>query len=270
MDLTNVLNKVTDIPWIKSKTMRVSLVFDAIYVMLLAAAAAFQMLPWEWATGIGFALANFKNQLDKYLRVITKNGILPLNTNKMRLVIDEEQAAKKAIAKSMGKDVPDVAEVIVKAPAMATNTVKTITPALSQSLTIEHYFGVYIDHAEVTEIIKANAVDLVSKVNKLLDTFTKSTGKVLTINPVTGNLVSGKTKIGGGFRIQASTEGAPRSAHKVGMGVDIADADGLLDDWLTPERLEAHGLFSEAPIHTPRWSHLQTRAVPSGNRQFNI
>jgi hypothetical protein len=64
----------------------------------------------------------------------------------------------------------------------------------------------------------------------------------------------------------AAVGGAPDSAHIEGMAADIADADGRLKAFCTPERLEAAGLYMEDPGATPSWCHLQTR--PTSARIF--
>lgn len=63
---------------------------------------------------------------------------------------------------------------------------------------------------------------------------------------------------------------AKNSKHITGEAVDIADADGVLDDYLLdhPELLERHGLWMEHPSATKGWVHLQSVPPPSGRRAF--
>lgn len=115
----------------------------------------------------------------------------------------------------------------------------------------------------------AAAHDLLERVNALLDE-AELAGVKIKVCPNTGTEISG-SKGGsgdGGFRLQTSTTGRGKSSHKEARGVDVYDPENAIDDWLTDELLEAHGLFRESPEATPHWCHLTTRAPGSGRRTF--
>lgn len=61
---------------------------------------------------------------------------------------------------------------------------------------------------------------------------------------------------------------APNSKHMTGDAIDIADNDGLFDDWLTDEILEKYNLWREHPSQTKSWCHLQRVPPRSGKRTF--
>lgn len=65
---------------------------------------------------------------------------------------------------------------------------------------------------------------------------------------------------------------APNSRHITGQAIDIADDDGLLDDWLLSDpgqrAIEEIGLWMEHPACTKSWAHLQTVPPLSGRRVF--
>lgn len=60
------------------------------------------------------------------------------------------------------------------------------------------------------------------------------------------------------------------SCHLTGEGVDIADPNGVLGDWLkaNEDKLMELGLYVEDLHYTPGWCHIQTRAPKSGKRFF--
>lgn len=130
-------------------------------------------------------------------------------------------------------------------------------------LSILDYFGNFYDHADATEERKANARELCDKANDLL-VEAEAHGVEIRTNWRTKTVVSGDQY--GGFRPQDCPIGAPNSAHKNGMAVDIWDPDNELDNYVTDAILEAHDLYREAPSKTPKWCHLQTR--PTKNRTF--
>ncbi len=132
-------------------------------------------------------------------------------------------------------------------------------------LTVKDYFGKWFDHKDADMQREANAVHLIGKVNDLLHE-AMDAGLTLKINPKTQSIVAGETL--GGFRPQDAPIGAPQSAHKQGMAVDLYDPDGKLDEWVTDALLTKHGLYREAPSATPTWCHLTTRAPKSGRRTF--
>lgn len=128
---------------------------------------------------------------------------------------------------------------------------------------LKDYFGHKIDHPDATQERKDNAEVLLSRVNVLLDYAEMQGVYEVVNNPYTDTQISG-TRNGsgdGGFRLQTSTTGAPKSSHKEGMGVDIYDPGNRLDKWLTDEILEEFDLYREHPDYTRTWCHLQTRPV---------
>lgn len=63
----------------------------------------------------------------------------------------------------------------------------------------------------------------------------------------------------GPYNVKAG--GATHSPHLTCEAVDISDPDGSLDAWCVAnqDKLEAYGLWLEAPASTPTWTHLDTR-----------
>lgn len=114
------------------------------------------------------------------------------------------------------------------------------------------------------------AADLLARVNSLEAEYTAETGDVLPDDPDTGTPISG-SKGGegdGGFRVPTASTGRALSSHKEAKGVDRYDPENRLDNWITDECLERHGLYREHPDATPGWCHLQTRRPGSGNRTY--
>jgi hypothetical protein len=111
---------------------------------------------------------------------------------------------------------------------------------------------------------------LLYRVNNLLAAFATDTGTILQNNPATGNQISGNKNGDGGFRLQTSTTGSSKSAHKQGMAVDIYDRGEHLDKWLDakPDALIKYDLYREEPSATINWCHLGTRKPLSGKRTF--
>lgn len=132
-------------------------------------------------------------------------------------------------------------------------------------ITVADVIGLWQQSPDLTEDRRENIADLVPAVNALLAK-AKAAGVPLPINPKTGTQVSGERY--GGFRPQTCTIGAPLSAHKVGMAVDIYDPANALDDWITDDVLRECGLYREGGNWTPGWTHLTTRRPGSGNRTF--
>lgn len=125
--------------------------------------------------------------------------------------------------------------------------------------------GPWRNSPDLTQDRLENINDLIPPVNALLAK-AKAAGIPLPINPKTGTQVSGEQY--GGFRPQTCPIGAPLSAHKQGMAVDIYDPTNALDAWITDDVLRECGLYREAPKATPGWTHLTTRRPGSGNRTF--
>lgn len=134
-------------------------------------------------------------------------------------------------------------------------------------LHVEQYFGKWLAHKDVTIHIIDNAKSLVAASNKLIEAM-EMTGLTFTINPITQSLVGGETL--GGFRPQDCPIGAPMSAHKQGLAVDIYDPDNRIDNWIIGHQalLNQFGLYFEHPTATPRWSHWSIRKPKSGRRLF--
>ena len=132
-------------------------------------------------------------------------------------------------------------------------------------ITVADVIGPWIKSPDLTAGRRKSIADLVPQVNALL-ALASAAGIPLPTNPKTGTQVSGKHF--GGFRPQTCTIGAPHSAHKEGMAVDIYDPSNALDEWITDDVLTQCGLYREAPRATDTWCHLTTRRPGSGNRTF--
>lgn len=133
-------------------------------------------------------------------------------------------------------------------------------------ISLDQYVGPHKDSEDWTPEREANANWLLDSVNPLLEE-AEANGVELEMNPQTESLVSGVSY--GGFRPQICPQGAPHSAHKEGMAIDVYDPHGALDRWVSDLILEKHGLFREHPADTNGWCHLGTRAPPSGKRTFH-
>lgn len=121
-----------------------------------------------------------------------------------------------------------------------------------------------------------NAIKLLDATNKLI-AFLIGMGVTFPYNSNTHTLVSGKQY--GGYRPQSCPEGAPNSAHKQGLAIDIYDPRGDIDNYLLADFessqgagkqsiLEKYGIYIEHPSKTISWSHWSIRAPKSGNRVF--
>jgi hypothetical protein len=130
-------------------------------------------------------------------------------------------------------------------------------------ITISDYFGAKIDDPDATPERVANAEELLRRVNALLDYAALEGVYEDWIDEDTGTQISGaKGGYGdGGFRLQSSKTGAPKSSHKMGQGVDVFDPHGKLDNWITDQILEEFDLYREHPAATRGWCHLQTRKL---------
>ena len=133
-------------------------------------------------------------------------------------------------------------------------------------ITLQEYFS---DKPHPNEY-NLNALTLLYRVNNLIAAYTTDTGKLPEINPITGSQVSGSKGGDGGFRLPTSTTGSSRSAHKLGMAIDLVDHDQHLDKWLdkNPDALIKYDLYREEPASTVNWCHLSTRKPLSGKRTF--
>lgn len=132
-------------------------------------------------------------------------------------------------------------------------------------ITIDQYFGKWLTNEGVTEGVLDNAERLLDHVSKLM-ALADADNVRMPINVITDSQVSGEQY--GGFRPKNCPIGAPSSAHKLGLAVDIFDPHGDLDHWINDSILEACGLYRESPVHTDGWCHLSIRAPHSGNRTF--
>ena len=133
-------------------------------------------------------------------------------------------------------------------------------------ITLQEYFS---DKPHPNEY-NLNALTLLYRVNNLIAAYTTDTGKLPEINPITGSQVSGSKGGDGGFRLPTSTTGSSRSAHKLGMAIDLVDHDQHLDKWLdkNPDALIKYDLYREEPSATINWCHLSTRKPLSARRTF--
>lgn len=110
--------------------------------------------------------------------------------------------------------------------------------------------------AELDETKRANAADVVARVNLLLAAF----GEDRAVNS--------------GFRpaaVNAATPGSAKlSKHMTCQACDLEDHEGDLDEWAIdhPEVLEKIGLWQEHPASTKGWAHFQIVPPKSGNRVF--
>lgn len=111
---------------------------------------------------------------------------------------------------------------------------------------------------ELTEEVKANAVDLLNDVNKLLD-----------------EVGIPNRKVSSGFRpsnVNAGIKGAAkRSLHMTGKAIDLSDPDGQIAKKIAarPDLMRKYGIFLESPSHTKGWCHLdKANRSDRPNRQF--
>jgi hypothetical protein len=120
--------------------------------------------------------------------------------------------------------------------------------------------GKYPDRAkspELTQEVKDNALNLLDKVNRLLE-----------------ELKISKVSVSSGFRTSDANakiaNAAKKSNHLRGLAIDLADSDGKLDELFMRnlDKLEKFELYLESPESTTGWSHLQSVAPKSGNRVF--
>ena len=132
-------------------------------------------------------------------------------------------------------------------------------------LTLENVVGKY--ESSATPEILNNIIRLTDECNRLIRVM-EADGVVFKTNPITGSIISGETL--GGLRPQSCPIGAPKSAHKLGMAVDIYDPDNKIDSWLAshPSVIKEYDLWFEHPTATNHWSHWSTRKPGSGRKFF--
>lgn len=127
-------------------------------------------------------------------------------------------------------------------------------------ITIQEYFHDSVVNFGYAPTAADNdaADDLLTRANKLIEDF----GEDLVLR--SGHRTRAKTLA----LIAAGYKAALGGKHETAQAVDIADPNNLLDAWLTDAKLEAYGLYREAPSATPTWVHVQTVAPKSGHRTF--
>lgn len=134
-------------------------------------------------------------------------------------------------------------------------------------ITLEEYFGKWIEHPDATDARKENARKLLTACTKL-EALARIDCVQFRQNPTTHSQISGSQY--GGFRPQEYALGAAHSAHKEGLAVDIYDPDGKIDAWCmaNQEKLKQCGIYIEHPYATLSWSHWTIRPPASGNTVF--
>jgi hypothetical protein len=124
---------------------------------------------------------------------------------------------------------------------------------LEQWITSDGQYPARAKSPELTPTVKANAVELLKRVNALLD--------YLGVQNV---------KVSSGFRTAAANAATPgaakRSNHMTGMAIDLKNI--TLHNLLTVEVLIKFDLYAEDFKWTRSWTHLQTRRTASGRRIF--
>lgn len=117
-----------------------------------------------------------------------------------------------------------------------------------KELTLEAYLmsrdKAYADEFNIE--LKSNALDLIKRVNNLLNALQIDCPPVTSgWRPLAVNLKAG---------------GAKRSLHMLCKAVDLADKDGIFKQRILekPELLLEFGLWLEEPTSCPGWAHLDT------------
>lgn len=140
---------------------------------------------------------------------------------------------------------------VCKAPKRA----RIITPE-------EYYMGRDKTHSsELTDDLKANAVELLTRVNKLIGLCPANPGHEWVVTS--------------GWRPKAINERVPGAAkasrHLTCEAIDLKDPRGYLAELLCKNRtdlLVSCELYAEHPSFTKGWVHLQSVPPGSGNRIF--
>lgn len=114
---------------------------------------------------------------------------------------------------------------------------------------------------ELTTEIKANAAEVIRRVNLLL------ARAALDDRATDGDANSGWRPPAINSALPNS---APKSKHMKGQAIDVEDADKALQRWCMAHLsvLEELGLWMEHPRDTPTWCHLQSVPPASGKRVF--
>jgi len=134
----------------------------------------------------------------------------------------------------------------------------------------QQYIGPYAKSKDLTPPILANIDQLLRAVNSLMQTG-MADGVTFQVNPDTKSQVGGQKN--GGFREQCCTIGAPASAHKLGMAIDLYDPFNQIKSWLVNSPIakseyEHLDLYFEHPSATNGWVHISTKKPKSGSRFF--
>jgi len=139
--------------------------------------------------------------------------------------------------------------------------------------------GKFAKSGDLTPTRLANIDRLAAASNRLMAQGMKE-GTVFPISPFTKNQIS--TDVGG-FREQCCATGAPMSAHKQGLALDLFDgANGAIGKWLlkswadqrseTAKLIKELGFYFEHPDFTKgqytHWSHWSLVQPTSKNRFF--
>lgn len=134
-------------------------------------------------------------------------------------------------------------------------------------ITLDQYLGVWKGHKDVTHEVETNALTLLMVAADFM-CIMEHEGINFPINPATKSQISGSK--GGGFRPQDFAGGAPRSAHKLGLAVDVWDPLGEIDAWIMEHQplLTAKGIYIEHPDYTKGWSHWSIKSPKSGRHVF--
>lgn len=131
-------------------------------------------------------------------------------------------------------------------------------------ITLDDYFGQWKAQEDAH---LQNAIVLLNAANRMV---VHLIGKGVTFpyNPATRSLVSGTQY--GGYRPKECQIGAPQSAHKLGMAIDIYDPLEAIDKAIMEDvgMLQQFGLYIEHPDATKTWSHWSIKAPKSGRRVF--
>ena len=134
-------------------------------------------------------------------------------------------------------------------------------------ITLEDYVGPHSASADWNAARRANGAKLITAV-AIMESYMAQDGVIFPINPATGTSVSGQRY--GGFRPQSCTIGAPNSAHKDGLAVDVSDPINEIDRWLmaNQDKLVLCGVYIEHPDSTIGWAHISLRRPKSGRHVF--
>lgn len=114
---------------------------------------------------------------------------------------------------------------------------------------------------ELTDELRQNAEDMVTKANLLLQRYCAATG-----DPELG-VRSGWRPPEVNFGVPGA---APQSKHMKCNAIDLADMMHKIKSWCVSnlDVLEEIGLWMEAPECTPTWLHVQRVPPGSGHRVF--